>query len=111
MKYLKLFEQYVGEKLIAYPGYDGVELTGFVDGKQAKLNYIKVKPQDRGAGIGKKAVTDFEKWAKSKGAKYVEIDAYKKSIPFWQKLDYEIEKEFPIIHGYKQNFKPGKKEL
>jgi len=111
MKHLKIFEQYIGEKYIAYPGYDDVELTGYVDGKKAKLNYIKVKAAQRGSGIGKQAVQDFEKWAKSNGAKYVEIDAYKKSIPFWQKLNYKIEKEFPIIHGYKQSFKTGIKEL
>jgi len=78
-----------------YPGFDGVKITGYVEGDKAKLNHIEVKATQRGGGIGSKAVADFERWAKEQGAKYVEIDAYKKSINFWEKMGYELEKEFP----------------
>jgi len=94
-----------------YPGFDGVKITGYVEGDKAKLNHIEVKAAQRGGGIGSKAVADFERWAKEQGAKYVEIDAYKKSINFWEKMGYELEKEFPVIHGHKQDYKTGIKEL
>lgn len=121
MKQVKLFEQWhvvneiggnvIKESLEYYPGFDGVELTGYVDGNKAKLDHIEVKAAQRGSGIGSKAVADFEKWAKKQGAKYVEIDAYKKSIPFWNKMGYELEKDFAVMHGYKQDYKTGIKKL
>ena len=94
-----------------YPGFDGVKITGYVEGDKAKLNHIEVKAAQRGGGIGSKAVADFERWAKEQGAKYVEIDAYKKSIKFWEKMGYELEKEFPVMYGHKQDYKTGIKEL
>lgn len=111
MKHLKLFEQFINEEYKAYPGFEGVEITGHVDGDRAKLDHIEVKAAQRGSGIGTQAVQDFEKWAKEQGAKYVEIDAYKKSIKFWEKMGYELEKEFPVMYGHKQDYKTGKKEL
>lgn len=94
-----------------YPGFDGVKITGYVKGDKAKLNYIEVKTTQRGSGIGSKAVVDFERWAKEQGAKYIEIDAYKKSVKFWEKMGYKLEKEFAVIYGYKQDYKTGIKEL
>lgn len=111
MKRIKLFEQFINEKLIHYPGYDGVNLSGYVDGEKAKLDHIEVKAAQRGSGIGSKAVQDFEKWAKSNGAKYVEIDAYKKSLKFWDKIGYELDKEFQVMYGIKQDYKTGIKKL
>lgn len=108
---IRTYEQFITEKLTYYPGFDGVELTGYVDGDKAKLDHIEVKAAQRGTGIGTQAVTDFEQWAKSQGAKYVEIDAYKKSIKFWEKMGYELEKEFAVMYGYKQDYKAGKKQL
>ena len=111
MKPVKLFEQFISEKLIHYPGFNGVKLTGYVDGDKAKLDHIEVKAAQRGSGIGSQAVQDFEKWAKANGAKYIEIDAYKKSIKFWDKMGYELESEFPVMYGQKQDYKSGRKEL
>jgi GNAT superfamily N-acetyltransferase len=111
MKHLKLFEEFVNEKSIQYPGYDGVKITGYVDGDKAKLDHIEVKAAQRGSGIGTSAVEDFEQWAKEQGAKYVEIDAYKKSVKFWDNMGYELEAEFPVIGGYKQDYKTGIKQL
>lgn len=121
MKQVKLFEQWYGlneiggnvikESLEYYPGFDGVKLTGYVDGNRAKLDHIEVKASQRGSGIGSKAVAHFEKWAKKRGAKHVEIDAYKKSIPFWNKMGYELEKDFAVMYGYKQDYKTGIKKL
>ena len=101
----------IKESLEYYPGFDGVELTGYVDGNKAKLDHIEVKAAQRGSGIGSKAVADFEKWAKKNGAKYVEIDAYKKSISFWDNMGYELEKDFAVMYGYKQDYKTGIKKL
>jgi GNAT superfamily N-acetyltransferase len=105
------FEEWLNEKLIHYPGFDGVKLTGHVEGDKAKLDHIEVKAAQRGSGIGSKAVADFEQWAKEQGAKFVEIDAYKKSVNFWDKMGYELEAEFPVIGGYKQDYKTGIKQL
>ena len=37
--------------------------------------------------------------------------SYKKSIKFWEKMGYELEKEFPVMYGHKQDYKTGIKEL
>lgn len=111
MRYVKLFEEFVNEAMVRYPGFDGVDLTGYVDGDKAKLDHIEVKAAQRGSGIGTAAVKDFEKWAKEQGAKYVEIDAYKKSIKFWEKMGYKLEAEFPVMYGIKQDYKAGTKKL
>lgn len=135
MKHVKLFERFITDSDVTrwerehgredlidkmdeslnesnyYPGFDGVKITGYVEGEKAKLNHIEVKAAQRGSGIGSKAVADFERWAKEQGAKYVEIDAYKKSIKFWEKMGYELEKEFPVMYGHKQDYKTGIKEL
>lgn len=111
MKYLSLFEQFINEKSIYYPGYEGTDITGYVEGEKAKINHIEVKASRRGEGLGRAAVIDFEKWAKKQGAKYVEIDVYKKSVGFWDKMGYDMEDEFPVIGGYKQDYKDGKKIL
>lgn len=113
MKHLKPFNQFLTEGNTYYTG-DGekaVNIMGYVDGDTAKLNHIEVKPSRRGEGLAKDAVLKFEKWAKSQGAKYVEIDAYKKSVGFWEKMGYELEAEFPVIGGYKQDYKTGTKKL
>lgn len=111
MKHVKLFEQFINEGILQYPGFDGVNISGYVEGEKAKLDHIEVKAAQRGSGIGTQAVQDFEKWAKDNGAKYVEIDAYKKSIKFWEKMGYELEAEFPVIYGHKQDYKTGIKKL
>lgn len=111
MKHIKLFEEFINEGMLQYPGFDGVNISGYVEGEKAKLDHIEVKSTQRGSGIGTQAVQDFEKWAKDNGAKYVEIDAYKKSIKFWEKMGYELEAEFPVMYGHKQDYKTGIKKL
>ena len=113
MKYVKLFERFLTESNNYYTDYneEAVDMTGYVDGDKAKIDHIEVDQSKRGRGLAKKEVLKFEKWAKSQGAKYVEIDAYKKSIGFWEKIGYKLEAEFPVIAGYKQDYKTGIKEL
>jgi len=113
MKHVKLFEQFLTEKTNYYTDYneEAVDMTGYVEGDKAKIDHIEVNRSRRGEGLAKKEVLKFEKWAKSQGAKYVEIDAYKKSVGFWEKIGYELEAEFPVIAGYKQDYKTGIKQL
>ena len=111
MKHIKLFEAFISEADLRYPGFDGVDLTGYVNGDKAKIDHVEVKAVQRGSGLGSKAVRDFEKWAKKNGAKYVEIDAYKKSLKFWEKIGYELESEFQVMYGIKQDYKTGIKKL
>ena len=89
----------------------GVKIYGSIDGNEAKLGSIEIKSSLQGQGLGKKYVKEFETWAKKNGAKLVKIDAYKKSIPFWKKMGYKLEKDFPVMYGHKQDFKIGAKKL
>jgi hypothetical protein len=108
MKHLKSLNE---SGMIFYPGSKVAKVQGYVDGKKAKLDYINVKPSQRKEGVGRAEVEKFEAWAKSVGAEYVEIDVFKTSQEFWKKMGYEIDKDFPVIGGYKQDYKDGRKVL
>ena len=103
--------KYSGGGYIPYPGSDKAKVQGSVVGKKAKLNYIKVKPSEQKEGVGRSEVLKFEQWAKDNGAEVVEIDVYKTSVGFWEKMGYTVEKDFPVIDGHKQDYKDGYKIL
>jgi GNAT superfamily N-acetyltransferase len=86
-------------------------LRGTIEGEIAKLGSIEIKPRFKGMGYGTSMVSDFENWSKENGAKEIEIDAYKKSLKFWENVGYKIEPEFQVIGGYKQDYKTGTKQL
>jgi GNAT superfamily N-acetyltransferase len=93
------------------PVPEGVKLSGFVEGRRAYLAYIEVRPTLRRNGIATKVVQSFEDWARSKGADFIIIDAYKTSCRFWYKLGFTLEDNFPVINGIKQDYKLGTKSL
>ena len=102
------------EKTISYENNEpekGVKIYGSITGDTATLSSIEISKSKRESGIGTKVINDFEKWAKENGAKRIEINAYKDSIGFWEKMGYTMEKEFPIIDGDKQDYKDGFKNL
>jgi GNAT superfamily N-acetyltransferase len=86
-------------------------LRGTSDGTTAKLSSIEIKPRFKAMGYGTAMVSKFEKWAKETGAKNIEIDAYKKSLKFWENVGYTLEPEFQVIGGHKQDYKTGIKKL
>ena len=93
-----------------YPGYKGVDITGVVDGDTATLNWIGVSIFDRGKGLGKAAVTNFEEWAREQGATYVEVEVYQRDVGFWEKMGYSMVKENPPPKAlYDTEYTYGKK--
>ena len=57
-----------------------------------KMGYIEVlyiQPPYRKKGVGKKLSSRLEKWFKSKGLSYAELDARKQIEGFWHKFDYK----------------------
>lgn len=108
---MKSLDEFMNEEMTFYLGSDKAYVKGYVDGKVAKLNYVKVKPSMRDEGVGGSEVKKFEDWARSNGADRVEIDVYKTAEGFWRKMGYDIEKDFPVINGHKQDYKDGRKEL
>jgi len=89
----------------------GVKFFASVKGDTAKISAIEISPSKQKQGVGTKYVQEFEKWAKEQGATKIEIDSYKKSTGFWEKMGFTLDKEFPIIGGVKQAFKYGVKEI
>ena len=75
----------------------------------AKLGYIK--SPHKGSGLGSKYLLEFEQWAKEQGATRVEIDAFKTSVKFWDKMGYTLEPEFSMMNGVKQDYKDEYKKL
>lgn len=98
----------------SYPNINpepGVTIYGRIKGDTATLESIEIKKSLQGKGLGKKYFADFENWAKENGAKYIKIDAYKKSIGFWEKQGFNLEKDFPVLGGVIQDYKSGIKEI
>jgi DNA repair protein RadC len=108
----KELDQKINEDEKFYPNKDpekGVKIYGSIKNKIAKISSIEISKVKQKNGLGTKYVNQFEAWANENGADRVEIEAYKKSVGFWEKMGYELEKEFPIIGGSKQDFKKGVK--
>lgn len=75
--------------------------------RTAKINYIGVKKRFRKNGIGKKAILDFIELCRKKEIVEIYIDAYKNSVPFWDKLGFQINHEPQIISGVVQDYHDG----
>jgi GNAT superfamily N-acetyltransferase len=60
----------------------------FANGRVAWVEEIMVKEELRKKGIGKSLMEEFEKWARSRGAKLVAL-ATRRASPFYAALGYE----------------------
>ncbi len=67
------------------------QLPLYVKRRFAKINDLVVKPEVRRLGVGKGLLMEAEKWARSKGVRTIELDAYnKEAIPFYEDMNFEI---------------------
>lgn len=82
-----------------------------IKGATAKINYLGVQKRYRNSGIGKKVVKEFIEKCKKKSIKKIEIDAYKKSVPFWDKMGFTINTEPQISLGIVQDYYDGVLEI
>lgn len=100
---------------ISYPNKTpetGVKIYGEIKPSGvAKIDSIEISKSKQNSGLGTKYIKDFENWAKNNGSTKIEIDAYKGSTEFWEKMGYTLDKEFPIINGIKQDYKYGYKNI
>lgn len=78
-----------------------------IKGATAKINYLGVQKKHRNKGIAKKVVLNFIEKCQKKGVEKIEIDAHKKSVPFWDKLGFEIKPEPQIAWGIIQDYHDG----
>jgi hypothetical protein len=62
--------------------------------KTAYISLVEVDPSMTRRGIARKAVTDFEEWARSKGAKVIQGEALPGVRGFWKKLGYKVSDEY-----------------
>jgi predicted GNAT family N-acyltransferase len=58
---------------------------------EIKMRQVAVSSQIQKQGIGKKMVDFAEKWSKEQGFQYITLHARESAVPFYQKLNYEIE--------------------
>ncbi len=82
-----------------------------IKGTTAKINYLGVQKRYRNKGIGKKVVKEFIEKCKKKSVEKIEIDAHKKSVPFWDKMGFKINAEPQISLGIVQDYYDGVLEI
>lgn len=75
---------------ILFNAYEDDEIIGVARLYAGKIGRIAVLEDYRGQGIGSKLVTACENEAKKQGLNKVKLAAQLESIPFYEKLGYEI---------------------
>jgi GNAT superfamily N-acetyltransferase len=63
-------------------------LTFYANGPVAWVEEIAVRQQDRGQGIGRALMSEFERWAAAQGCALVAL-ATRRAAPFYGALGYE----------------------
>jgi GNAT superfamily N-acetyltransferase len=57
----------------------------------ARLDDLTVAKGKRGVGVGRRIVEEFEQWSIDQYAKYMVIEAKRNSIPFWEKMGFDVD--------------------
>ena len=81
--------------LVAVNGHEHVgyllgfcHLTFYANGPVAWVEEIAVREQDRGRGIGRALMSEFEQWATAQGCALIAL-ATRRAAPFYRALGYE----------------------
>lgn len=89
---LAIIAEYDDEKIGYLSGYIVNKLFYRTESKFGILGDMFVLKEYRNKKIGTKLITEFKKWAKSKGAKVLRIEAYsanKKALKFYRRHGFE----------------------
>ena len=84
----------VDNQIIGYLAGELLKTESWRPVKRIELQNMFVKDQFRNLGVGKKLVSEFLKWSKSKGVKKVLVVAYvtnQRAINFYEKSGFEPE--------------------
>jgi len=63
-------------------------LTFYANGPVAWVEEVAVREQDRGRGIGRALMSEFEQWATAQGCALIAV-ATRRAAPFYRALGYE----------------------
>jgi GNAT superfamily N-acetyltransferase len=55
-----------------------------------RIDSIKIAKINRHKGLGTLEVKSIIEWAKSNGAKGIVIESFRKAIPFWEKMGFDV---------------------
>jgi hypothetical protein len=83
----------------------------FSEKKIAKITSLEVKKKEQNKGYGGLLVREFEELCEKSGIKEIKIDAYKKSLGFWEKQGFVLESKPQTIDGFKQDYYDGFKKI
>ncbi|MBN1216495.1 MAG: GNAT family N-acetyltransferase [Candidatus Lokiarchaeota archaeon] len=75
---------------------------------EGQIEYLAVHDDYQCQGIGKKLIEHIEWFAKGLGIPYISLNVIKKSKHLFEKLDYHIIGEGPLLFNEKKQYKMGK---
>lgn len=78
-----------------------------IDNRVAKIGYLGIKKSFQKEGLGREIVKKLLLEFKTLNVERIEIDAYKKSIGFWEKCGFIVDKKPQIVDGHIQDYHPG----
>ncbi len=76
--------------------------------EEAQIRYMAVEDDQQGKGIGGKVLSELEHKLKSKGAKYIILNARESAVKFYEKHGYHVVEKSHTLFGTINHFKMRK---
>jgi ribosomal protein S18 acetylase RimI-like enzyme len=86
----------------------GIGCAHFNTDDEAQIRYMAVEENQRGQGIGALVLTELEKRAKDKGAKFIMLDARDTAVKFYEKHGYKTVRRAHTLFGSIPHFEMRK---